>query len=111
VTAMRHAAAVASGPFLLPRHLPEAIVAAGQVEVSSHRDEALMNALTSWLDLQLTVPEESLPLYDDLLANVEKQMLVRLLAHFDDKPTRMATALNMNRATLRRKLRELLGRD
>jgi len=70
-----------------------------------------MNALTSWLDLQLTVPEESLPLYDDLLANVEKQMLVRLLAHFDDKPTRMATALNMNRATLRRKLRELLGRD
>ncbi len=111
VTAMRHAAAVASGPFLLPRHLPEAIVAAGQVEVSSHRDEALMNALTSWLDLQLTVPEESLPLYDDLLANVEKQMLVRLLAHFDDKPTRMAAALNMNRATLRRKLRELLGRD
>ncbi len=111
VTAMRHAAAVASGPFLLPRHLPEAIVAAGQAEVSSHRDEALMSALTSWLDLQLTVPEESLPLYDDLLANVEKQMLVRLLAHFDYKPTRMATALNMNRATLRRKLRELLGRD
>ena len=111
VTAMRHAAAVASGPFLLPRHLPEAIAAVGQAKVSSHRDEALMSALTSWLDLQLTVPEESLPLYDDLLANVEKQMLVRLLAHFDYKPTRMATALNMNRATLRRKLRELLGRE
>jgi len=111
VTAMRHAAAVASGPFLLPRHLPEAIAAAGQAEVGSHRDQTLNRALTSWLDLQLTVPEESLPLYDDLLAHVEKQMIVLLLEHFDDKPTRMATALNMNRATLRRKLRELLGRE
>lgn len=111
VTTMRHAAAVASGPLLLPRHLPEAIAAAGQEEVSSHRDQTLNRALTSWLDLQLTVPEESLPLYDDLLAHVEKLMIVRLLEHFDDKPTRMATALNMNRATLRRKLRELLGRE
>ena len=111
VTAMRHAAAVASGPLLLPRHLPEAIAAAGQEEVSSHRDQTLTRALTSWLDLQLTVPEESLPLYEDLLAHVEKQMILRLLEHFDDKPTRMATALNMNRATLRRKLRDLLGRE
>ena len=111
VTAMRHAAAVASGPFLLPRHLPEAIAAAGQAEVGSHRDQTLTRALTSWLDLQLTVPEESLPLYDDLLAHVEKKMIVLLLEHFDDKPTRMATALTMNRATLRRKLRELLGRE
>jgi DNA-binding NtrC family response regulator len=111
VTAMRHAAAVASGPLLLPRHLPEAIAATGQPEFDSHRDQTLNRALTSWLDLQLTVPAESLPLYDDLLAQIEKQMLVLLLKHFDDKPTRMAAALNMNRATLRRKLRELLGRE
>lgn len=111
VTAMRHAVAVSSGPRLLPRHLPEAIAAAGQAEFGSHRDETLNCALSSWLDLQLTVPEENLPLYDDLLAHVEKQMLNLLLEHFEDKPTRMATALNMNRATLRRKLRELLGRE
>jgi two-component system nitrogen regulation response regulator GlnG/two-component system response regulator AtoC len=32
-----------------------------------------------------------------------------LLKHFEDKPTRLAAALKMNRATLRRRLRELLG--
>lgn len=111
VTAMRHAAAVVTGSLLLPRHLPEAVAAAGLADEGTHREQTLSRALTAWLDLQLTAPEDGLPLYDDMMAQVEKQMLIQLLNHFDDKPTRMAMALNMNRATLRRKLRELLGRD
>ena len=47
-----------------------------------------------------------MPAYDDLLETVETAMLVTLLKRFDGKPTRLAAAMKMNRATLRRKLRE-----
>jgi two-component system nitrogen regulation response regulator GlnG/two-component system response regulator AtoC len=67
--------------------------------------------LSIWLDQRLTGPEPAWPDYDSLLAHVEKQMLATLLERFEDKPTRLASALNMNRATLRRKLRDLLGRE
>jgi len=109
--AMQHAAAVCPGSLVLPRHLPEAVVLATQVDAAGHLDLALKRALHAWLDQRLTGPEAAWPDYDALLAHVEKQMLATLLARFDDKPTRLATALNMNRATLRRKLRELLGHD
>jgi DNA-binding NtrC family response regulator len=110
-TAMQHAAAVCTTSLILPRHLPTAVAAAIQEGGSSHLDGALNRALIAWLDQRITGPEESLPEYDSLLAQVEKQMLASLLERFEDKPTRLATALNMNRATLRRKLRELLGRE
>jgi two-component system nitrogen regulation response regulator GlnG/two-component system response regulator AtoC len=47
-----------------------------------------------------------MPAYDALLETVEASMLDTLLKRFDGKPTRLATAMKMNRATLRRKLRE-----
>jgi two-component system nitrogen regulation response regulator GlnG/two-component system response regulator AtoC len=47
-----------------------------------------------------------MPAYDDLLDTVETSMLETLLQRFDHKPTRLAAALKMNRATLRRKLKE-----
>lgn len=109
--AMQHAAAVCPAPLVLPRHLPEAISAATQDETPGHLDSALTRALATWLDQRLTGPEPTWPDYDALLAHVEKQMLGTLLDRFEDKPTRLAAALNMNRATLRRKLRELLGRE
>ena len=84
---------------------------AAQADGAGHLDTALSRALTTWLDQRLTGPESSWPDYDSLLAHVEKQMLATLLERFEDKPTRLASALNMNRATLRRKLRELLGRE
>jgi len=109
--AMQHVAAVCTGSFALPRHLPEAVASACQTDPSGHLDAAMTRALNAWLDQRLTGPETAWPDYDTLLAHVEKQMLTALLLRFDDKPTRLATALNMNRATLRRKLRELLERD
>ncbi len=110
-TAMQHAAAVCPNSLVLSRHLPEAIASSIQDGASTHLDATLNRALTAWLDQRVTGHEEALPEYDVLLAQVEKQMLASLLERFEDKPTRLATALNMNRATLRRKLRELLGRE
>ncbi|MES2598515.1 MAG: response regulator [Verrucomicrobiota bacterium] len=109
--AMQHAAAVCTGSVALPRHLPESVAAASQTDPSGHLDVSLTRVLNAWLDQRLTGPENTWPDYDTLLAHVEKQMLATLLVRFEDKPTRLATALNMNRATLRRKLRELLGRE
>lgn len=109
--ALQHAAAVCSGPLVLPRHLPEAVSAATQTDNAGHLDTVLNRALSIWLDQRLTGPEPAWPDYDSLLAHVEKQMLATLLERFEDKPTRLASALNMNRATLRRKLRDLLGRE
>ncbi len=110
--AMQHAVAVCPGPLVLPRHLPQAVAASIQSNAAGHLDEALSRALTIWLDQKLTGAEANDgPDYDSLLAHVESQMLAMLLRRFEDKPTHLAAALNMNRATLRRKLRDLLGRE
>lgn len=109
--AMQHAVAVCPGPMVLPRHLPQIVSASMQNDRTGHLDEALLRALHTWLDHRLTAPEADWPDYDCLLGHVEKQMLTLLLGRFEDKPTHLASALKMNRATLRRKLRELLGRD
>lgn len=111
-TATQHAAAVCSTPAVLPRHLPPVIAACSTSSDSeSHLEAALNRSLVAWLDQKVTGPEDALPDYDTLLAQVEKYMVAELLRRFDDKPTRLAAALRMNRATLRRKLRDLLGRD
>lgn len=110
-TAMQHAAAICSSAVILPRHLPEAVSRSMTSPSGSHLDATLSRALHVWLDQRLTGPETDLPDYDALLAHVEKQMLGTLLSRFEDKPTRLAAALNINRATLRRKLRDLLAHE
>lgn len=107
--AMQHAAAVCTSTQVLPRHLPPHLL--NQTQDASHLETTLVRSLTSWLDQKLTCNPENMPDYDNLLAQLEKPLLSELLLRFDDKPTRLAAALNMNRATLRRKLRELLGRE
>jgi DNA-binding NtrC family response regulator len=111
--ATQHAAAVCATNLVMPRHLPPEIAACtgGEGASASHLEAALNRALVAWLDQRVTGPDEALPEYDILVAQVEKLMLAELLRRFDDKPTRLAAALQMNRATLRRKLRDLLGRD
>lgn len=107
--AMQHAAAVCSTAPVLPRHLPQTVSITAQD--STHLDQSLNRAMVAWLDQKLTGPEENAPDYDTLLSQVEKLLLSELLSRYEDKPTRLASALNMNRATLRRKLRDLLGRE
>lgn len=108
-TAMQHVAAVCTAPPVLIRHLPEAM--STSAKDSTHLDMGLHRAIVAWLDQKLTCAEEETPDYDTLLAQIEKPLLAELLSRFEDKPTRLAAALNMNRATLRRKLRDLLGRE
>lgn len=108
-TAMKHAVTVCAAPPILPRHLPEKISAPTQD--NTHLEQAFQRSLIAWLDQKLTCPEDAIPDYDTLLSQLEKPLLGELLTRFEDKPTRLASALNMNRATLRRKLRELLGRE
>jgi Fis family transcriptional regulator len=45
-------------------------------------------------------------LFDAVLAEVEKPMLSEVLRHCDGKQIRAAELLGINRATLRKKLRE-----
>lgn len=108
--AMQHAATVCTGPLILPRHLPETIARTTDATASTpnHLEAALLHSLSLWLDQKLTAPEDELPAYDDLADQVESMMLKELLPRFDNKPTRLATALRMNRATLRRKCRDML---
>lgn len=102
-TALTHAAAICGGNTLLPHHLPAGIVSPEQ---SNHLEEAMRRSLAAWLDQRTTTSDEMMPAYDDLLETVESAMLDLLLKRFDGKPTRLAAAMKMNRATLRRKLRE-----
>ncbi|OYW31143.1 MAG: hypothetical protein B7Z47_01935 [Chthoniobacter sp. 12-60-6] len=102
-TAMAHAAAVCSGSTILPHHLPASIV---QQDETGHLEETMKRSLAAWLDQKTTGSDEAMPAYDDLLETVEASMLEMLLKRFDGKPTRLASAMKMNRATLRRKLRE-----
>lgn len=102
-TAMAHAAAVCSGGTILPHHLPASIV---KIEESNHLEETMKRAISAWLDQKTTGTDEMMPAYDDLLETLEATMLDTLLKRFDGRPTRLATAMKMNRATLRRKLRE-----
>ncbi|MBE2285770.1 MAG: sigma-54-dependent Fis family transcriptional regulator [Prosthecobacter sp.] len=102
-TSMSHAAAVCGGRTILPHHLPSTLVKADD---GNHLEETMKRSLAAWLDQKTTGPDESMPAYDDLLETVEASMLDTLLQRFDGKPTRLAAALKMNRATLRRKLKE-----
>jgi DNA-binding NtrC family response regulator len=102
-TALAHAVAVCGGNTILPHHLPAHLVAS---QPSNHLEDAMKRSLASWLDQKTTGDDDNMPAYDNLLETVETSMLETLLQRFDHKPTRLAAALKMNRATLRRKLKE-----
>jgi DNA-binding NtrC family response regulator len=102
---IEHALAMSHGGPILPGHLPphvsQALYASGGKVVSGEVDRIVAR----WLDSQLELTDESEWQYDALLDQMEGVMLRHLLERFDQRPTRLATALRMNRATLRQKLR------
>jgi len=100
--ALDRAAAVSSGPIIFPEHLP--------AEIREHRSaaasaEALEKAIEEWLPLQLGPGAE----YERLHDAFEAVLLRHLLKHFNNKPTVLARTMNMNRVTLRKKLRHLFA--
>jgi DNA-binding NtrC family response regulator len=92
-----------------PGHLP-AYLLSGPAAEEGNGDglpQELSHALHRWIATRLR--GESLPAYDELAGALETALLRELLPHFDGKLARLATALQANRATLRRKLRD--GKD
>jgi DNA-binding NtrC family response regulator len=102
--ALEHAAAVCSGNVLLPAHFPVELRNSG-LAGTGVPPIALDSALHEWVEARL--PEG--PSYDTLHGELERRLLATLLPHYDGKPTLLARALDMNRATLRKKLRGIHG--
>jgi len=100
--AIEYAVTVCGGAQILPQHLPASVV------ISRAEDAGeLVASLRVWLDEIFTARGEELR-YADLIGSLEGELLKELLRRFDGKPTRLASALAMNRTTLRKKCAELL---
>lgn len=93
------AADLADSGVIYPSHLPPEIAA---MSGSMHSSNELESTLNRWL----TRRAQDLS-YDHLMDELEAVVLRQLLARHDGKPTHLAAALQMNRATLRQKLRRL----
>ncbi len=102
--ALEHAAAVCGGSVILPAHLPDELRNAA-LQLGSSAPSALDVALHDWVDVRL---DDDIN-YDTLHAELEGRLLAALLPRYEGKPTLLARALDMNRATLRKKLRGLHG--
>jgi DNA-binding NtrC family response regulator len=97
--ALEHAAAVSGGAVILPQHLPENL--RKENAAPALVDAELNAALRQWLDRELDRHAG----YDAIHDELEGRLLEALLPRFEGKPTLLARALDMNRATLRKKLR------
>ena len=98
---LERAAAVCQGPLVLPTHLPAELRPTGATRTAGNFP-ALDHALQAWLDDRLRHGCD----YAALLDELERRVLGLLLPRFDHKPTHLARALQVNRATLRKRLRE-----
>lgn len=101
--ALEHAAAVCGGATILPQHLPAELRAGAAARPACIG--RLDAALTEWLEQKLG---QGLG-YDAIHDELESRLLAVLLPRFEGKPTLLARALDMNRATLRKKLRDSTG--
>jgi len=102
---LEHVWAMSRGEAIYPGHLPPHV--AGVLNDGAGRavSTELEVVIGRWLESQLEIEKEENWSYDKLLDGVEGSMLRYLLERFEGKPTRLAGALGMNRATLRQKLR------
>lgn len=96
----------AGSPRIEPTHLPAYLT---HFDVTDETDQSglspeLSRELRRWVAGRLR--GDPLPAYDELAGVVEAGLLQELLPHFNGKLARLATALQANRATLRRKLRK-----
>jgi DNA-binding NtrC family response regulator len=108
---IQYALTMASGGPVFLSHLPGHVAAAAD-GINAPASAELEIAVARWLDAELALPEDHLPDYDSLLDRIERVMLEKLLAKHGGRPTHMAAALRMHRATLRQKLRRAgLQRD
>jgi DNA-binding NtrC family response regulator len=98
---LERAAAVCQGSLIQPTHLPAELRTATSTTTPG-QFAALDAALQGWLDDRLRGECDYAALTDEL----ERRVLALLLPRFDHKPTHLARALRVNRATLRKRLRD-----
>ena len=94
---LEYAAAVCTGPVILPTHLPRDL--REHAEAAPSPDARLAADLAEWLDARLLEKSTWREMHDAL----EDMALRHLLARFDGKPTILARETKMNRVTLRKK--------
>ena len=101
-----YAVTMSGGGPVFPSHLPSHIAAAVSDGDATPAPGELESVISRWLDAALELPEDDeRPDYDTLLERIETVMLRHLLERHENRPTRLAAALRMHRATLRQKLR------
>lgn len=100
------------GPVFLS-HLPSHVAAAATSgDMAGLAPGELEAVIARWLDASLVLAEDEQPDYELLLERIETVMLRHLLERHENRPTRLAAALRIHRATLRQKLRRVgLQRD
>jgi len=67
--------------------------------------DSLDRELSDWLDEKFQRADEA-PSYRELHDHLEGRLLTLLLERYENKPSRLAEALSMNRVTLRKKLKK-----
>lgn len=109
---LEHARAMSRGGPVYPGHLPPHVAESLHQSGGGLISGELEAAVGRWLDSQMELTPGDAWQYDAFLEKIEAAMLGHLMAKFEDRPTRLAAALRMNRATLRQKLRRAgLGGD
>ena len=87
-------------------HLPEHLLEKDTGLTVAESDSSLEEELKLWIGKRLDgLEEDSLPPYRDISNELEKLLIESLLNRFDGKLARLATALQANRTTLRKRLR------
>lgn len=104
-----HACAVSKGQAILPGHLPHHVVADFSEATGSRFSRELEMAIGHWLEGYFENAPPSEWKYDELHSTIEASLIRHLLGKFENRPTHLAAAMGMNRATLRQKIRRLLG--
>lgn len=102
---LEHAQAMSRGGPVFPGHLPPHVAAALHTSGGTVVSGELDAVVGRWLDSQMEVISEDAWHYDALMDRIEGSVLGHLMKRFDNRPTRLAAAMRLNRATLRQKLR------
>lgn len=102
---LEHAQAMSRGGPVFPGHLPPHVAAALHTSGGTVVSGELDVVVGRWLDSQLELISQDDWQYDLLMDRIEAVLLGHLMKRFENRPTRLATAMRLNRATLRQKLR------
>ena len=90
----------AGARLITPDHIPGHLAG---IPARHGKDDALALALEAWVDRRM----ETQPSYKVLSTQLENMLLRDLLRRFDGKPSHLASALAINRTTLRSKLKRI----